>query len=353
MLKLKLLILSLILFIGGAFAQIGTGWSKILKKQNFRDSTYVAKGIKFPDGTIGTTGMLSGDTVDLASVAVMLVDSTSGYVTPYQLQDSLSNHKSLDAVPRDSLYIDAAGYLHAIANGYNYRYAPHDSTELDSQLLTDLTAYWSLEETTGSAVDSSGNGWNGTLSGTVSQGTGGKLGKCYNFEADSSGFLNFGNTLGSSFLLGDLSVSCWVNVESQPGNHGIIGTANGENSWYIYNSAGLIIGNISDGQTLTSTQSNSAVITGSWYHVVYTVDRDGYAKLYVNGVLQNDQDDISAFAASNLSTTNQLNVGTWGDSYWQVCFDGKIDEVGIWSRVLTADEISDLYNSGSGLAYPF
>ena len=31
--------------------------------------------------------------------------------------------------------------------------------------------------------------------------------------------------------------------------------------------------------------------------------------------------------------------------------DGKIDEVGIWSRVLTSGEISDLYNSGSGLTY--
>ena len=30
-----------------------------------------------------------------------------------------------------------------------------------------------------------------------------------------------------------------------------------------------------------------------------------------------------------------------------------IDEVGIWSRTLTSTEVSDLYNSGSGLQYPF
>ena len=32
--------------------------------------------------------------------------------------------------------------------------------------------------------------------------------------------------------------------------------------------------------------------------------------------------------------------------------DGLIDEVGVWSRLLTADEKTALYNSGSGLAYP-
>ena len=325
------------------------GFIKFAKRIIAEDTVRVsAKGIKYADGSIGTTGFQSGDTISLDS-ALHFNTATDTLATKAQLRAL----NPTNSVSRDSLYIGADGYVHYLKDGYDVRLAVKDSTSLTSQLLTDLTAYWSLEETTGSAVDSSGNNWTGTLSGTISQGTGGKLGKCYNFEADSAGYINFGNTLGSSFLLDDISVSCWINVESQPGNHGIIGTANGENSWYLYNSSGTIIGNISDGQTLTSTQSNSAVSTGVWHHIVYIVDRDGYAKLYIDGALQTDQDNISAFAASNLSTTNQLNVGTWGDGYWQVCFDGKIDEVGIWSRVLTADEVSDLYNSGSGLAYPF
>jgi len=36
-----------------------------------------------------------------------------------------------------------------------------------------------------------------------------------------------------------------------------------------------------------------------------------------------------------------------------VIFDGNIDEVGIWDRILTTDEITELYNAGAGLAYPF
>jgi hypothetical protein len=34
-------------------------------------------------------------------------------------------------------------------------------------------------------------------------------------------------------------------------------------------------------------------------------------------------------------------------------FIGSIDEVGIWKRALTADEVTTLYNSGDGLTYPF
>ena len=34
-------------------------------------------------------------------------------------------------------------------------------------------------------------------------------------------------------------------------------------------------------------------------------------------------------------------------------FDGMMDEIGVWSRALTATEVTELYNSGNGLAYPF
>ena len=32
--------------------------------------------------------------------------------------------------------------------------------------------------------------------------------------------------------------------------------------------------------------------------------------------------------------------------------NGIIDEVGFWNRELTSSEVTDLYNSGAGLAYP-
>ena len=34
-------------------------------------------------------------------------------------------------------------------------------------------------------------------------------------------------------------------------------------------------------------------------------------------------------------------------------FDGRIDEVGLWKRVLSASECTCLVNSGTGCLYPF
>jgi hypothetical protein len=34
-------------------------------------------------------------------------------------------------------------------------------------------------------------------------------------------------------------------------------------------------------------------------------------------------------------------------------FKGKIDELGLWDRLLTSNEISTIYNNGNGLSYPF
>lgn len=36
-----------------------------------------------------------------------------------------------------------------------------------------------------------------------------------------------------------------------------------------------------------------------------------------------------------------------------LCWDGLIDEVGLWGRALTSGERTTLYNAGAGLAYPF
>ena len=334
-------------------AQTGSGWTKSLKKQNFRDSTYFAKGIKFPDGTVATTGFASGDTVTI-DAALHFNSATDTLATKAQLRAIEPGGST--SVSRDSLYIGTDGYVHYVKEGYNLRLAIKDSTSTTpaaSDLLTDLLAYWPLDETSGSAADSSGNGYTGTLSGTISQGTGGKLGTCYNFEADSSGYINFGNTLGSLFDLQDVSVSCWINIESQPSNRAVIGTWNGDNCWMVYTTASEVVAVVNYGSGNVQTVSNSALSTGVWHHIIYTADRDGYTHLYIDGAVQNDSDNISAGSAANLSTTNQLNVGTWGDGYTDACFDGKLDEIGIWTRVLTADEVSELYNSGSGLAYPF
>jgi hypothetical protein len=95
--------------------------------------------------------------------------------------------------------------------------------------------------------------------------------------------------------------------------------------------------------------------TNTWYMVTMAHDAStSSVTYYVNG------SSIGTVHAGEgggnmVAGTNALAVGTdyinntLGPDY----FDGQIDELGIWNRALSAAEISQLYNGGSGLQYPF
>ena len=85
----------------------------------------------------------------------------------------------------------------------------------------------------------------------------------------------------------------------------------------------------------------------TWYHVVITRTTGGTATYYVNGSSVNSGSGQVPFS----TPTASLRIGHRQDHY--NVFDGIIDELGIWSRVLSGTEITDLYNAGAGFTYPF
>lgn len=97
---------------------------------------------------------------------------------------------------------------------------------------------------------------------------------------------------------------------------------------------------IYDGSNRTA---NNTWITGSWvnYVFVYTTSGGNGYNIYLNGSF-----------LEKLSTGGQLQFNQIGRS-GNFSMEGYIDEIGIWSRALTTDEITELYNNGSGLQYPF
>ena len=110
--------------------------------------------------------------------------------------------------------------------------------------------------------------------------------------------------------------------------------------------------------TTTKTTTNAVFSNGSqsaYKHLVYTYNSNGPDKLYVNGssvslttnsgnqaALSNYTNggdlQIGAFAVQELSSGVSITNG----------WDGKIDDLSIWSKALSSTEVSNLYNSGSG-----
>jgi hypothetical protein len=99
--------------------------------------------------------------------------------------------------------------------------------------------------------------------------------------------------------------------------------------------------------------SASVLVQNAWSHIAATIDIGGTLKFYINGAL-----DTTLTVSTPSLYTGEKAIGAVPNSAlpggpFPVIANTRLDEIGIWNRALTGTEITDLYNSGSGLTYPF
>jgi chitodextrinase len=205
-----------------------------------------------------------------------------------------------------------------------------------------LIGYWNFDEGSGTvAHDTSGSGYNGTVSGAVW--TTGEINGALSFNGGTAYVVTPNIALGNTF-----SVSAWVNaaVTKQTGYARILETQ--------YN-VGLYLGVSSSGTKYKFIVNSGAGSTGGcglaygcaeggtvaigWHLVTATYDGTT-ATLYVDGTVMTT-DTFTAPSASTLP----LYVGRYyaGGYGWS----GSVDDVRLYNRALTATEVSTIYTSAS------
>jgi hypothetical protein len=224
--------------------------------------------------------------------------------------------------------------------------------------ITDnCVGYWKFDESSGNAVDSSGNG--NTLTNNNSTAfVSGKINNAADLELSSSNYFSITDGAQTGLdLSSSLGASFWITPESQPGlgEQRIIFSkflSSGDQRSYslryknivgVYKLILLINedGILSEDYTYTQTLSNATTyhIVVNWSAAINT------AEIFING---SSLGTIVGFSNSIYNSTASFIVGNsenlGASEYW----DGWIDELGIWSRTLTSGEIATLYNSGSG-----
>ncbi len=209
-------------------------------------------------------------------------------------------------------------------------------------LTTDLQVFYPLSANT----DESWNGDNATNtglsfathSGVASADVPGSGGRA--FSANSS--FNF------SFGTGDFTMCAWVNpdvVNYGPANQGSVwSTGNTNYDFAIYQGMFyMFMGNTSTFRVTSGTP----VTTGSWQHLM--IVRSGTTvTLYYNNT-QPAQYDGGSPGTANITSSGspQFYIGDApGASNSQ--YDGKVCDVLMWSRALSASEITEIYNAGAG-----
>lgn len=209
----------------------------------------------------------------------------------------------------------------------------------DKWMSQNLIGYWKLDEAATPSIDSSGNGNSGTWvsSPTVSAG---KFGNALTFNS-SNNYVNIGD-VSTLEGLNSITISAWVNLTSNKSYNTIFSKEQ------IYKlrvqSTGTIqflTGENWGGSILTTSTTLS---TGTWYHIVAVYD-GSVKKIYINGV--QDPNTIST-SGSISSNSYRVYIGAWDYSDYYDVFNGKIDEVRLYSRSLNPQEAIDLYSWAPG-----
>lgn len=234
------------------------------------------------------------------------------------------------------------------------------STDSGCTLDDSLTAYWDLDESSGTRVDSVGSN-DLTDNNTVGSVTG-KQGNAASFDDANDEYLSIADNSDVSTGDIDFTIACWVRLDDKSNNYGIIckwGFLNAANSreYRIFYSSGadrfqFIVS--SDGtatnEVPVSADNFGSPSAGTFYFILaYHDSVNNEIGIQVN----NGTADTVSHSAGVYDGTASLFFGALDVSGAIVPndLDGAIDEAGLWKRILTSQETSDLYNGGSGNTY--
>jgi hypothetical protein len=212
-----------------------------------------------------------------------------------------------------------------------------------------LVGYWPFDGkyvnwATGVVSDISGNG-NSAQINNMSISTSpvaGKLGQALAFDGSTS-YLAVGTP--TSEPSSAITIAAWIYKNTNVPWASILDRYGGEDldcfSLGFDGSTGqnlMLNSNGTSGNNWNAVTSNSAVSTGKWVHVAVSSNGSS-ATFYINGIADGTQ------ATVPVCNTGPFIIGAnfpGGDEY----FNGKIDDLRLYNRALSAQEISALYTSG-------
>ena len=218
-----------------------------------------------------------------------------------------------------------------------------------------LVGWWPFN---GNANDESGNGNNGTVNGaTLTPDRNGKANSAYSFDGLNN-YIKIQNS--NSLNPGNISISGWFNTKTFASNVNLGAKAiitkwygqlacnsNGDNynvQLSLINSKNaFVVATSLNNQVINSANSN-LIELNKWINFTFIHDQNFGQKIYINGslvyenklngLLCKTNNDLYFGADNSLNSINRL-------------FQGYIDDIAVYNRALTQQEITALYTAGN------
>jgi len=209
-----------------------------------------------------------------------------------------------------------------------------------SQVVTDgLLSYWTFDadDIAGQTAKDAWGDRDGTIIGDT-QVTPGIIGGALEFDGDGD-YVEFDD---AGLPEGDAprTMSVWVKPEGAGVRSALEwGTSAGRQRCGILVLGGERIKFVSQNADL---QSNGSVVNGEWHYVTETYDGTTM-RIYIDGVLDKEQ-ALSIDTVLNVGRIG-ANIGSAGEN-----FNGAIDEVSIYDRALSAEEVAQNFAAKKGLS---
>lgn len=214
-----------------------------------------------------------------------------------------------------------------------------------------LAGEWLFE---GDANDTSGNNKHGSVTGAIpGVDRFGNAGKAYSFDGNDYILLPASNSIIPD-ISSSYTVSAWFKVTSVVNNHTILTAYNYNGSENIYFAHCYIYpflnkNKIYNGLKNTSpytyiSENYDSVSDGLWHHVLLITDNSSLKhQMYIDNYLVYE----TAISKQNYIDDGVLRVGASYYSGLTNYFNGFIDDIRIYNRVLNSDEISAIYHENN------
>lgn len=286
--------------------------------------------------TVGAISLVVG--AGFASSVTAMQFTSTDYLIDTAVVNNVGGYSS-----STNYQLTSSGGEAAIGNGTSgsYRMAAGYVAQIITPAITvktqpsGLVAYYPMDENSGTFIhDNSINANIGSFVNTPAWTTG-KIGNALTFDGATQA-VNLASPAVTQ-ITGQGTVEVWMKSSSATGTQAILAKYG---SWYVGMSAGKPM--IYDFSNSIACVGTANIANNVWHHIVVTL-QNGVAsatRIYVDGV----QNQACTWTALNQTGTVTMAAQYDGASYSQY-FNGSIDHVKIFSRVLGGGEVLAEYNA--------
>lgn len=273
-----------------------------------------------------------------------------------QSSGNLSNAQPEDAaaiaIDATSTYVYIGG-SDALSGAADWRLEKRNASDgsLDSW-PNGLVGYWPFNEGNGTLTNDLVSVNTGTLTNDPTWTTSSKIGGGLTFNGITALTGNAQNqyvNVASVAALNpsNISVAAWFKTSSNNANQTLVAksTSCASAGYLVWINENAVAPHrvswwVGNGPWVDEYATATAVDDGNWHHFVGTYDGTT-RKIYVDGALQ----IASTSVGETLSSTGALQIG--GSNYCGSTLNGSLDEVRIYNTVLSASDVTSLYNTST------